>query len=89
MDCVRTMVVHVNRLQHRVQPQPVDRSTGNLNTFVPADSDPSVSPRVDYIILPASPPLPYCRGDTSKEKDILQINFCLKLVQSSNTEGHV
>ena len=43
-DGVRTKVVHVNRLQHQVQPQPGNGSTGNLNTFVPADSDSWVSP---------------------------------------------
>ena len=48
----------VNCLQHKVQPQPGDGSTGNLNTFVPADSDPWVSPQVDHVILPASSPLP-------------------------------
>ena len=58
MDGMRTKFVHVNRLQHRVQPQPGDGNTRTLNTIVPADSDTCVSPQVDHIILTASPPLP-------------------------------
>ena len=70
-DGVRTKAVHVNRLRHRVQPQPGNGSTGNLNTFVPADSALWVSPQVVMLYHQPLLNFQHCRGDTPREKGIL------------------
>ena len=78
VDGVRTRVVYVNCLQHRVQPQLGDGTTGNLNTFAPVYSDHWVSPQVDHAFYQPFLHFQHCGGDALRAKDILQIDFCLE-----------